>query len=303
MNHYRENAMAWGALIIAMLIWSSSFVASKFVLVDFTPEQAVGIRLLLAAAATLPWLLIWGREPIKRMRAEHWKWLIIMSLFEPCLYFLAEMNGLLYTSASAAGLVTSTLPIWIAIGAWLLLKERLSRNLIIGLGLALSGTLTMTALGEANVAAPNPLLGNALMVVATLMAAGYVLVAKRLTAELSPWLVTVLQIWVGAVFFVPFLLLNPPDLSTPSTTAWQAMVWLGLVVSIGAYGLYNLGISQVPAQVAGLSVNLLPLFTLVLAAVILGERLNVGEMAGAMLILIGILVAVWPTRVAQSPSK
>ncbi len=295
--------MAWGALIIAMLIWSSSFVASKFVLVDFTPEQAVGIRLLLAAAATLPWLLIWGREPIKRMRAEHWKWLIIMSLFEPCLYFLAEMNGLLYTSASAAGLVTSTLPIWIAIGAWLLLKERLSRNLIIGLGLALSGTLTMTALGEANVAAPNPLLGNALMVVATLMAAGYVLVAKRLTAELSPWLVTVLQIWVGAVFFVPFLLLNPPDLSTPSTTAWQAMVWLGLVVSIGAYGLYNLGISQVPAQVAGLSVNLLPLFTLVLAAVILGERLNVGEMAGAMLILIGILVAVWPTRVAQSPSK
>lgn len=295
--------MAWGALIIAMLIWSSSFVASKFVLVDFTPEQAVGIRLLLAAAATLPWLLIWGREPIKRMRAEHWKWLIIMSLFEPCLYFLAEMNGLLYTSASAAGLVTSTLPIWIAIGAWLLLKERLSRNLIIGLGLALSGTLTMTALGEANAAAPNPLVGNALMVVATLMAAGYVLVAKRLTAELSPWLVTVLQIWVGAVFFVPFLLLNPPDLSTPSTTAWQAMVWLGLVVSIGAYGLYNLGISQVPAQVAGLSVNLLPLFTLVLAAVILGERLNVGEMAGAMLILIGILVAVWPTRVAQSPSK
>ena len=295
--------MAWGALIIAMLIWSSSFVASKFVLVDFNPEQAVGIRLLLAAAATLPWLLIWGREPIKRMRAEHWKWLIIMSLFEPCLYFLAEMNGLLYTSASAAGLVTSTLPIWIAIGAWLLLKERLSRNLIIGLGLALSGTLTMTALGEANAAAPNPLLGNALMVVATLMAAGYVLVAKRLTAELSPWLVTVLQIWVGAVFFVPFLLLNPPDLSTPSATAWQAMVWLGLVVSIGAYGLYNLGISQVPAQVAGLSVNLLPLFTLVLAAVILGERLNVGEMAGAMLILIGILVAVWPTRVAQSPSK
>ncbi|MGB0957387.1 MAG: DMT family transporter [Litorivicinus sp.] len=286
--------MAWAALIMAMLIWSSSFVASKLVLVDFTPEQAVGLRLLLAAAVTLPWLLIWGRAHMRRMTASHWKWLVLMALFEPCLYFLAEMNGLLYTSASAAGLVTSTLPLWIALGAWLLLKEQIGPRLIVGLALALTGTLTMTLLGQTSEAAPNPLLGNALMVLAMLMATGYVLVAKRLTNELSPWLITVLQIWVGAVFFVPFLLLDPPNLTTPSATAWQAMVWLGVVVSLGAYGLYNLGISQVSAQVAGMSVNLIPLFTLVLAGTILGERLSIGELLGGALILIGILVALWP---------
>ncbi len=286
--------MAWAALIMAMLIWSSSFVASKLVLVDFTPEQAVGLRLLLAAAVTLPWLLIWGRAHLRRMTASHWKWLVLMALFEPCLYFLAEMNGLLYTSASAAGLVTSTLPLWIALGAWLLLKEQIGPRLIVGLALALTGTLTMTLLGQTSEAAPNPLLGNALMVLAMLMATGYVLVAKRLTNELSPWLITVLQIWVGAVFFVPFLLLDPPNLTTPSATAWQAMVWLGVVVSLGAYGLYNLGISQVSAQVAGMSVNLIPLFTLVLAGTILGERLSIGELLGGALILIGILVALWP---------
>ena len=286
--------MAWAALIMAMLIWSSSFVASKLVLVDFTPEQAVGLRLLLAAAVTLPWLLIWGRAHMRRMTASHWKWLVLMALFEPCLYFLAEMNGLLYTSASAAGLVTSTLPLWIALGAWLLLKEQIGPRLIVGLALALTGTLTMTLLGQTSEAAPNPLLGNALMVLAMLMATGYVLVAKRLTNELSPWLITVLQIWVGAVFFVPFLLLDPPNLTAPSVTAWQAMVWLGVVVSLGAYGLYNLGISQVSAQVAGMSVNLIPLFTLVLAGTILGERLSIGELLGGALILIGILVALWP---------
>ena len=294
--------MAWGALILAMLIWSSSFVGAKFALQSFSPEQAVGLRLWLGAIVSLPWLLIWGRKHLAKMTRTHWKWLLLMSLFEPCLYFLAEMNGLVYTSASAAGLVTSTLPIWIAIGAWYWLGERIARNLWIGLILALSGTGLMTLVGTPSEAAPNPLLGNALMVVATLMATGYVLIAKRLTDDLNSWLVTILQLWVGAIFFVPWLIFTPPDIEGASQVSIQATIWLGVVVSIGAYGFYNLGISQVPAQVAGLSVNLLPLFTLVMAWAFLGERLSLGESAGAGMILVGILIAVLPSPRANSPN-
>ena len=95
--------MAWASLIIAMMLWGSSFVGAKFALQSFTPEQAVGIRLLLGALVTLPWLLTWGRRHLAKMTSEHWKWLLVMSLFEPCLYFLAEMNGLVYTSGSGLG--------------------------------------------------------------------------------------------------------------------------------------------------------------------------------------------------------
>lgn len=292
--------MAWASLIIAMMLWGSSFVGAKFALQSFTPEQAVGIRLLLGALVTLPWLLTWGRRHLAKMTSEHWKWLLVMSLFEPCLYFLAEMNGLVYTSASAAGLVTSTLPIWIALGAWYWLGEKTTRNLWIGLIMALAGTATMTLLGESNEAAPNPLLGNSLMVLATLMATGYVLIAKRLTDDINPWLVTVLQLWVGALFFTPWLIYSPPDLAGASDASLIATVWLGLAVSIGAYGFYNQGISQVPAQIAGLSINMIPLFTLIMAAFILGERLTLGEGLGAALILFGIVVAVMPSRPTNS---
>lgn len=129
--------MAWGILITAMLLWSSSFVAAKIVLVDFTPEQAVGLRLCLAALISLPWLLTLGRPLLKTLTASHWRWLLLMSFFEPCLYFLAEMNGLVYTSASAASLVTSTMPLWVVIGAWLLLRERINRNTIGGITMPL----------------------------------------------------------------------------------------------------------------------------------------------------------------------
>lgn len=295
-------AVAWGALIIAMLLWSSSFIGAKFALVSFSPEQAVGLRLLLGAVVTLPWLLIWGRPLLAKMRRRHWKWLLVMSLFEPCLYFLAEMNGLLYTSASAASLVTSTLPIWIALGAWYWLGEQIRMPLWIGLGLALAGTLIMTLLGQTSEAAPHPLLGNSLMLMATLMATGYVLIAKRLTDDLNPWLVTVLQLWVGAIFFLPWLIFTPPDLGQASVASLQAVAWLGVVVSIGAYGFYNVGISLVPAQIAGVAINLIPLFTLVMAYLILGERLAIGESLGAMMILAGIIVAVWPSRPAENPN-
>lgn len=62
----------------------------------------------------------------------------------------------------------------------------------------------MTVFGVTSDSAPNPLLGNLLMLVATLCAAGYILVAKKLTDDLNPWIVTILQLWVGALFFIPF---------------------------------------------------------------------------------------------------
>lgn len=288
--------MAWAAMVVAMLLWASSFVASKWALEDLSPEQAVGLRLIVAAAVTLPYLLIWGRRHLRSMTASHWKWLLALSLFEPCLYFLAEMNGLLYTSASAASLVTATLPIWVALGAWLVLKEQVSSQMWCGIVLAFAGTAALSVFGAPSETAPNPLLGNSLMVLAMLCACGYILIAKKLTASLDPWLITVLQIWIGMVFFMPFLLASPPDLAAVTPQGFWSTIWLGVVVSLGAYGFYNYAISQVPAQLAGMSINLIPLFSLVMAGVLLGERLSGAEMLAALCILAGVFVALWPRR-------
>lgn len=104
----------------------------------------------------------------------------------------------------------------------------------------------------------------------------------------------------GAVLY-PFLALDWPDFDQVGAPAWRALIWLGAVVSIGAYGFYNLGISKVSAQIAAVSINLIPLFTVVMAAVILGERLSPLEWAGGALILIGIVIAALPNKIASNP--
>jgi len=291
---------AWTALVGAMALWSTSFIAAKWALIDLGPEQAVGLRLWVATALTLPAALLLARRQLASLTRADWKLLCLIAIFEPCLYFLAEMHALLYTSASAAGLVTSTLPLWIAISAWWFLGERLKPRVAVAIGVSMVGAVGLTLVSETSGHASNPLLGNGLMLIAMICATGYVLIAKTLTERINPWIITLTQAWIGGLFFTPWLLLDPPDIAAVSSKSWFAVLWLGSVVTLGAYGLYNVGISKVSAQTAGMAVNLLPIFTILLAAGLLHERLSAAELAAGACILTGVVVAAWPSRLTRA---
>ncbi|MGV8455706.1 EamA family transporter, partial [Pseudomonas aeruginosa] len=72
--------------------------------------------------------------------------------------------------------------------------------------------------------------------------------------------------------------------SQPSALGIQAVVYLGVVVTVGAYGLYNFGVGRLPASQASGFINLIPVFTLVFAALLLGETLNGPQMLAAGLV-------------------
>lgn len=74
------------------------------------------------------------------------------------------------------------------------------------------------------------------------------------------------------------------------------MAYLGVVVTVGAYGLFNFGVSRLPASQATAFTNLIPLFTLVFAAVLLGERLSAEQMVAAGLVFVGVLLSQWRSR-------
>ncbi|MCY1555114.1 EamA-like transporter family protein [compost metagenome] len=71
------------------------------------------------------------------------------------------------------------------------------------------------------------------------------------------------------------------------------MVYLGIVVTVGAYGLYNFGVSRLPASQASGFINLIPVFTLVFAMLLLGESLNAMQMLAAALVFVGVALSQW----------
>ncbi len=284
------------SLILAMLLWASSFVALKFAFRGFHPMQVIFGRMFIASlcfAIFIPSFckLNWRRRDLK--------YLLIMAGCEPCLYFIFEAKALELTSASQASMITAMLPLLVAILAWRLLKEQISRLTLAGFILAIIGACWLSLASDTNVDAPNPLLGNFCEFLAMVCAAGYTVSLKHLSSNYPPLFLTAFQAFVGSLFFFPFLLLP----GVGFTAAWEtgpllAVIYLGTFITLGAYGCYNYSVSRIPASQAAGYVNLIPVFGVLLGMLILGEVLNLSQWLACGLVFSGIGLSNWRGTVA-----
>lgn len=275
------------ALVLATLLWGSSFIALKVAFEGYSPIWVIFIRM---AAASLCFVLLWGRLKHFQYQRGDWRLLALMSLAEPCVYFVLEGLALQYTSASQAGMITSLLPPIVAVLAFLILKERLSKPALLGFFIAFSGVCWLSYSSEASTHAPNPLLGNALELAAMGCAAIYCLCLKKLAARYSPISLTALQAFSGALFFLPLALAEGvPNLTL--NTSMGAALYLGVFVTLGAYLLYNSAIMHLELSRAAAFTNLIPIFTLVFAYLVLGETLGAGQLLACGAILLGVVIS------------
>jgi len=279
-------AAPYTALILAMVIWGASFVALKVSFRYFHPLFVVFMRQFLASIVFIP--LVW--KHFRKIRKQDLKWLILMALFEPCIYYIFEAKALTLTSASQAGMITALLPLLVAIPSALFLKERISKRTLIGFSLAIIGVVFLSLSGKATEESPNPIFGNFLEFMAMVAAAGYTVILKKLSSRYSPFFLTAVQAFMGTIFFAPVLLLIPESREMILTTQSILVVaFLGIVVTIGAYGFYNFGTSRIPASQSAAFVNLIPIITLILSMVLLGERLTPLQYAAGALVIFGVI--------------
>jgi len=126
-----------------------------------------------------------------------------------------------------------------------------------------------------------------------LCATCYTLLLKFLSERYSPFILTAMQAFIGSLFFLPLALVTEPLPSQFSLLGIGSVVYLGVVVTVGAYGLYNFGVSRLPASQASGFTNLLPVFTLIFAALLLGESLAPAQYAAAALVFAGVALSQW----------
>lgn len=275
------------ALIIATFLWGSSFISLKYAIGVYEPEIVIFMRMLIT---TLVCAALWRYTKRFNYQKGDWKYLGAMSLAEPCLYYLFEGHAMQYTSASQAGVIVSCLPILVAVLAFFMLKEYISRAIIIGFTLCIGGSILLTLVSPMSDQAPNPLLGNTLELLAMLCAAFYTVSVKRLSTRYSPIALIGLQGVSGSLFFAPFAFFSTlPNEHDPIALAH--ILYLGAFVTMGAYGMYNYAISKVSVLKAAAYSNLIPIFTLLLSAIILSEVLTLWQWLSIAVVFAGVLVS------------
>ena len=224
------------------------------------------------------------------------KYILLMTAFEPCLYFIFEAKALQYTTASQAGMITSMMPLMTAIGAGIVLKEAIGKRLLVGSAIAFFGAIWLSLSAQSNENALNPLLGNTLEFLAMVCGAWYAIAIRYLSQKFSALFLTAVQGFVGAIFFFPLAIWEYNTLEmhpTMETVGW--ILYLGVVVTIGGYGMFNLALSRIEASKASVFVNLIPVFTVFLAYLFLGEVLTPTEMMASGIILCGVFISQLPS--------
>jgi drug/metabolite transporter (DMT)-like permease len=277
-------------LIVATALWGSAFIALKLAFTELPPLWVIFARM---ALGSLVFLLAWHWRGHVQYRPGDWKYLLGLAACEPCLYFIFEALALQNTSASQAGMITALLPLLVAIAAYVFLRERINRSTLAGFLLAMCGAVGLSLAGSADEHASNPMLGNFYELLAMLCAAAYTLLVKRLSARYSAFMLTAMQAFIGTLFFLPLAALEAPLPQTISALGMATLLYLGVVVTVGAYGLYNFGISRLSATEASGYTNLIPLFTLAFAVPLLGETLNTLQMLAAAVLFGGVALSQW----------
>jgi len=278
------------ALLAAMIIWSTSFVALKATFRTYDPMFVIWGRQILASILFLFVIRnLWNKCTYRK---GDYKLLLLMAIFEPCFYFLFEAMAITNTTASQAGILTSTLPILVAIAAFFTLDEKTTPLTWFGLAMAVAGAVLLSLYSDVTESAPNPILGNFLEFCAMVCATGYTISLKRLSRRYNPFFLTAFQCFVGSIFFFPFIFISGRGLPEEFVLLpAMGIVYLGVIVTIGAYGLYSVGISRVTASTAAAFVNLIPVFTMFFGWIFLKEKMNFMQYCGCGLIFTGVYIS------------
>jgi len=286
------------AFLFAGMAVVGSYVALSKPLVTVIPVFVLAmLRFGIAAIAMLPWTFRRGdgngaaSPPPSRYE---WRQLFLQSFFGNFLFSICMLNGVALTSASAAGIILSTLPAVVAVFSAIFLRERLSGRAIAAVVLAVTGiaVLQLAHAGDAPDTDHNALLGNLLVFASVCCEATYVILGKRLTANLSAMRISALINLFGLALILPFGLwqMRRFDLATIDSGTLGLLVYYAIAASMLSTWLWLTGLKHVPANHAGVFTVALPVSSTLIAVTLLGETLTGGHLVAFACAVAGILL-------------
>lgn len=275
--------------LVTVLIWSGNMTINQLTVGSIAPSSIAFLRWLLALLIMTPFVLpaAWRHrdEILKQWPRLAFLGLLGMGLWQGLAYLAAET-----TSATNMGILAAMVPLLTVLLSALILREPPTFGGIVGGVLAFFGVTVL--LGQGN---PLSLLqlkvspGDALMVMAATCYAMYGVMLKRWQMKLPPWVML-----YGQVCFAVLILL-PPYLLGPMTPVDSHNIWLiayaGIPASIITTFLWMRAVRQIGANQASIFINLMPLFSAIIAMIFLGEQLAIFHVIGGLLILCGVIMA------------
>ncbi|ERK30558.1 DMT family transporter [Clostridium intestinale] len=279
--------------LITNIIFGLSFLFTKKALMVSTPITLVAFRFLLAFIIMS--LLIAFKVIKVNYKNKPMKWLIVLAIIEPIIYFIFETYGLQRTSSSLGGLMIALIPIVVTILAIYFLNEKPSRKQVLSIILSVSGVVLIILMdGSKN--SGNSILGVLFLGVAVFSAAFFNIIARKISKHFTAIEVTYFMMFLGAIFFnivsISNHILNR-SLSNyfeplKSSSFVLSILYLGILSSIVAYFLANFTLSKMEASKSAVFANISTIVSILAGVIFLKENFHLYHTIGSGMILIGV---------------
>jgi drug/metabolite transporter (DMT)-like permease len=283
-----------GFALLAVLLWSANFIIARGLYQKITPITLAFCRWFLATLLLFPLVVkqVSNEWKIIKQHVVHLCLTALtgVSIFNTFIYIAGK-----YTTAINLALIgTTAAPLFVLLITGIFLKDRLSKNQIIGALLCLLGIVLLITKGNTQLNTFNFSVGDIWIVTAALSFAIYTILVRRKPKNISSntYLFSIFSI--GTLFLLPACIVERS--ATSVSIEWSAsvilsIVYLAVCASILAFLFWNISIHKIGPARTALFGNLIPLFSTIEAVVLLGEHFSNLILMSMLLILTGLLLA------------
>lgn len=278
------------AALLTIIIWGTTFISTKILLVDFKPVEILFFRF---AMGYLVLLMICPRR-LKGVERKQELTFIAAGLCGICLYYLLENIALTYTMASNVGVIISAAPFFTAILAHLFMRsdEKLRANFFVGFVAAMIGIFLISFHGSSLELNP---MGDILALIAAFVWACYSILTKKISSYGYPVILTTRRtFFYGILFMIPTLFFFDfkMDLSRFENISYLFnILYLGLGASALCFVTWNFAVKVLGAVKTSVYIYMVPVITVVTSVLILHERVTLLSGIGTILTLVGLFLS------------
>lgn len=283
-------------MALAAFCWSGAFIAGKFA-VPYIPTFSLTFGRFVVA--TVAMALIKGymerRNPEEKyvfQKKDMGKFLFtgIVGMVGYHIFFFLSLK---YTTAINSSIIGATNPVVTVLIALVFLKQGIPLKQVLGIVLSLMGVVLTITAGDLTVLTSFGLnKGDMIMCLAVVLWAAYGVYSKSRCAGISPVAITYYSFLVCTVALIPFVIIEKPweFLPVVPAEAYAAVVFMAIFPSCFSYLVQQIAIKEIGPARTSVFINLVPIFSFVLATLILGEELQLIKVFTAALIIVGVCI-------------
>ena len=276
-------------ILLAVLFWGTSFVATKTALLEIKPVTVIILRLILATTL-LTIIALYTKRNFSINLKSH-GWILILAMIAT-FHLWIQVTGLQYTTASNTGWIIGTAPIFMAILGLIFFKEKVTLLQMAGILIAMFGLLLL--IGKGNILNIDLIKNKGdLLVLGSAFTWGvYSMVNKKISLSYSP-LMTILYLFLMMLIIITPFNLNSEAINSVihlSFIGWISILFLGLFCSGIAYVIWARALRDMESAKVGAFLYFEPFVTVLAAWFFLNEVITLMMIASGLLITVGVFI-------------